>query len=115
MSKKKVVKTAPVIEQFVDLASTQRELADELGAKFLEFCNSYLNEKCVIVKSEFIYQNSFLPASLDIEAYTKKPTSCKSMVDAYIGNVRFELKYDSISEEYDNDHFADELVKFLNK
>ena len=43
MSKKKVVKTAPIIEQFVDLASTQRELADELGAKFLEFCSSYLN------------------------------------------------------------------------
>ena len=43
MSKKKVVKTAPIIEKFIDLASTQRELADELGAKFLEFCSSYLN------------------------------------------------------------------------
>ena len=115
MSKKKVVKTAPIIEQFVDLASTQRELADELGAKFLEFCSSYLNEKCVIAKSEFTYQESFLPASLTIEAYTKKPTANTTMVNAYIGNVYFELNYDSISEEYDNDHFADELVKFLNK
>ena len=115
MSKKKVVKTAPIIEQFVDLASTQRELADELGAKFLEFCNSYLNEKCVIAKSEFTYQESFLPPSLTIQAYTKKPTANTTMVNAYIGNVYFELNYDSISEEYDNDHFADELVKFLNK
>ena len=39
MAKKKVVKTAPIIEQFIDLANTQRELADELGSKFLEFCN----------------------------------------------------------------------------
>jgi hypothetical protein len=115
MSKKKVVKTAPIIEQFVDLASTQRELADELGARFLEFCNSYLNEKCVIAKSEFTYQESFLPPSLTIQAYTKKPTANTTMVNAYIGNVYFELNYDSISEEYDNDHFADELVKFLNK
>ena len=116
MSKKKVVKTAPIIEQFVDLASTQRELADELGAKFLEFCNSYLNEKCVIVKSEFTYQDSFLPASLDIEAYTKKPTANTSIVDAYIGNVHFRLRYDYVYEEYDDDdYFRDELVKFLNK
>ena len=97
------------------MASTQRELADELGAKFLEFCSSYLNEKCVIAKSEFTYQESFLPPSLTIQAYTKKPTANTTMVNAYIGNVYFELNYDSISEEYDNDHFADELVKFLNK
>ena len=97
------------------MASTQRELADELGARFLEFCNSYLNEKCVIVKSEFTYQESFLPPSLTIQAYTKKPTANTTMVNAYIGNVYFELNYDSISEEYDNDHFKDELVKFLNK
>ena len=97
------------------MASTQRELADELGARFLEFCNSYLNEKCVIAKSEFTYQESFLPPSLTIQAYTKKPTANTTMVNAYIGNVYFELNYDSISEEYDNDHFADELVKFLNK
>ena len=115
MSKKKVVKTAQIIEQFVDLASTQRELADELGAKFLEFCNSYLNEKCVIVKSEFIYQDSFLPANLTIEAYTKKPTSNTSIVDAYIDNVHFSLNYDYSYEEYDDEHFKDELVKFLNK
>ena len=116
MSKKKVVKTAPIIEQFVDLASTQRELADELGAKFLEFCSSYLNEKCVIAKSEFTYQESFLPASLTIEAYTKKPTANTTMVDAYIGNVHFRLNYAYVYEEYDeDDHFKDELVKFLNK
>ncbi|QKF62139.1 hypothetical protein [Campylobacter curvus] len=115
MSKKKVVKTAPIIEQFVDLASTQRELADELGAKFLEFCNSYLNEKCVIARSEFNYQNSFMPASLAIEAYTKKPTSYMSSVSACIGNVSFELSYDAQGEEYDDDYFKDELVKFLNK
>ena len=117
MSKKKVVKTAPVIEQFVDLASRQRELADELGAKFLEFCNSYLNEKCVIAKSEFTYQDSFLPANLAIEAYTKKPTANITMVDAYIGNVHFRLNYDCVyEEEYDeDDRFRDELVKFLNK
>ena len=117
MSKKKVVKTAPVIEQFVDLASTQRELADELGAKFLEFCNSYLNEKCVIAKNEFTYQDSFLPANLAIEAYTKKPTANTTMVDAYIGNVHFRLNYDYVYEEYDDydDRFKDELVKFLNK
>ena len=59
MSKKKVVKSAPIIEQFVDLASTQRELADELGAKFLEFCNTYLNEKCVITRSEFATKTLF--------------------------------------------------------
>ncbi len=117
MSKKKVVKTAPIIEQFVDLASRQRELADELGAKFLEFCNSYLNEKCVIAKSEFTYQDSFLPANLAIEAYTKKPTANITMVDAYIGNVHFRLNYDCVyEEEYDeDDRFRDELVKFLNK
>ena len=115
MSKKKVVKTAPIIEQFVDLASTQRELADELGAKFLEFCSSYLNEKCVIAKSEFTYQESFLPASLTIEAYTKKPTANTTMVDAYIGNVHFRLNCDYSYEEYDDDRFKDELVKFLNK
>ena len=117
MSKKKVVKTAPIIEQFVDLASTQRELADELGAKFLEFCNTYLTEKCLIVKSEFSYQNSFLPGSLDIEAYTKKPTANITMVvDAYIGNVHFRLNYDCVCEEYDeDDRFKDELVKFLNR
>ena len=115
MSKKKVVKTAPIIEQFIDLASTQRELADELGAKFLEFCNEYLNEKCVISRSKFEYQSSFAPASLTIEAYTKKPTSNTSIVDAYIGNVHFKLNYDCVCEEYDDDHFKDELVKFLNK
>ena len=116
MSKKKVVKTAPVIEQFVDLASTQRELADELGAKFLEFCNTYLNEKCVIAKNEFTYQDSFLPANLAIEAYTKKPTANITMVDAYIGNVHFRLNYDCVCEKYDeDDRFKDELVKFLNK
>ena len=115
MAKKKVVKIAPIIEQFVDLASTQRELADELGAKFLEFCNSYLNEKCVIAKNEFTYQDSFLPANLAIEAYTKKPTSEMLSVSAYIGNVYFELSYDAQGEEYDDDHFKDELVKFLNK
>ena len=115
MSKKKVVQTAPVIEQFVDLASTQRELADEIGAKFLEFCNTYLNEKCVITKSEFTYQDSFLPASLAIEAYTKKPTANTTMVDAYIGNVLFRLNCDYSYEEYDDDRFKDELVKFLNK
>ena len=115
MSKKKVVKTAPIIEQFVDLTSTQRELADEIGAKFLEFCNSYLNEKCVINRNNIDGHEPFSPVCLTIEAYTKKPTSYKSDVSAYIGNVYFELNYDSISEEYDNDHFADELVKFLNK
>ncbi|QPH84095.1 hypothetical protein CVT06_02890 [Campylobacter concisus] len=115
MSKKKVVKTAPIIEQFVDLASTQRELADELGAKFLEFCNSYLNEKCVITRSEFAYQNSFLPVNLSIEAHTKKPTSFMSSVSAYVGNVSFELSYNAQGEEYDEDHFKDELIKFLNK
>jgi len=115
MSKKKVVKSAPIIEQFVDLASTQRELADELGAKFLEFCNTYLNEKCVITRSEFAYQDSFLPVNLSIEAHTKKPTSNTSIVDAYIGNVHFSLNYDYSYEEYDDDHFKDELIKFLNK
>ena len=115
MAKKKVVKTAPLIEQFIDLASTQRELADELGAKFLEFCNAYLNEKCVITRSEFTYQNSFLPINLAIEACTKKPTSYTSRVNAYVGNVSFELTYDALGEEYDDDHFKDELVKFLNK
>ncbi|OUT13848.1 hypothetical protein B9N63_05210 [Campylobacter concisus] len=114
MSKKKVVKTAPIIEQFADLASTQRELADELGAKFLEFCNEYLNEECVLTRSEFSYQN-FLPTNIDIEAYTKKPTASTTMVDAYIGNVHFRLNYDYSYEEYDDDHFKDELIKFLNK
>ncbi|MFC2747589.1 MAG: hypothetical protein ACFN4I_04975 [Campylobacter concisus] len=115
MAKKKVVKTAPLIEQFVDLASTQRELADALTSKFLEFCNAYLNEKCVITRSEFAYQNSFLPANLSIEAYTKKPTSCMSSVSAYVGNVSFELSYDAQYEEYDDDHFKDELVEFLSR
>jgi len=31
MAKKKVVKTAPIIEQFIDLANTQRELAERMG------------------------------------------------------------------------------------
>ena len=115
MSKKKVVQTAPIIEQFVDLASTQRELADELGAKFLEFCNEYLNKKCVIVRNEFVYQSSFVPASLGIEVYTKKPTSRINSVSTSLGNVSFELSYDRQDEEYDDDHFKDELVKFLNK
>ena len=115
MSKKKVVKTAPIIEQFVDLASTQRELADELGAKFLEFCNEYLNEKCVIVRNEFVYQSSFVPASLGIEVYTKKPTSRINSVSTSLGNVSFELSYDRQDEEYDDDHFKDELVEFLSR
>ena len=59
MAKKKVVKIAPIIEQFVDLASTQKELVDELEAKFLEFSSSYLNETCFLAWSEFNYQNSF--------------------------------------------------------
>ena len=115
MAKKKVVKIAPIIEQFIDLASTQKELADELGAKFLEFCSSYLNEKCVLARSEFNYQNSFSPVCINIEVSTKKPTSEMLSVSAYIGNVYFELSYDAQGEEYDDDHFKDELVKFLNK
>ncbi|WP_148803374.1 hypothetical protein [Campylobacter concisus] len=114
MANKKVVKTAPIIEQFADLASTQRELADELGAKFLEFCNEYLNEECVLTRSEFSYQN-FLPTNIDIEAYTKKPTSDAAVVDAHICNVRFVLNYDYTYKEYHDDHFKDELIKFLNK
>ena len=112
--RKKVVKTAQIIEQFVDLASTQRELADELGAKFLEFCNEYLNEECVLTRSEFSYQN-FLPTNIDIEAYTKKPTSDAAIVDAHICNVHFMLNYDYTYKEYHDDHFKDELIKFLNK
>ena len=115
MAKKKVVKTAPIIEQFVDLASTQRELADELGAKFLEFCSSYLNEKCVLTRNDIDRQESFSPVCINIEVSTKKPTSYTSRVNAYVGNVSFELTYDAQGEEYDDDHFKDELVKFLNK
>ena len=115
MAKKKVVKTAPIIEQFIDLANTQRELADALGSKFLEFCNAYLSEKCVITRNDFDRQVSFLPVYLSIEVSTKKPTSYTSRVNAYVGNVSFELTYDALGEEYDDDHFKDELVKFLNK
>ena len=115
MAKKKVVKTAPIIEQFVDLASTQRELAGELEAKFLEFCSSYLNEKCVLARNDIDRQESFSPVCINIEVSTKKPTSYTSRVNAYVGNVSFELTYDAQGEEYDDDHFKDELVKFLNK
>lgn len=115
MAKKKVVKTAPIIEQFVDLASTQRELADELGAKFLEFCSSYLNEKCVLARNDIDRQESFSPVCINIEVSTKKPTSCMSTLGAYIGNASFELTYNALGEEYDEDHFKDELIKFLNK
>ena len=110
MAKKKVVKTAPIIEQFIDLANTQRELADALGSKFLEFCNAYLSEKCVITRNDFDRQVSFLPVYLNIEVSTKKPTSYTSRV-----NVSFYLTYYALGEEYDDDHFKDELVKFLNK
>lgn len=115
MAKKKVVKSAPIIEQFIDLASTQRELADELGSKFLEFCSAYLNEKCVLTRNDFDQHGSFSPVYLNIEASTKKPTSYTSRVSAYVGNVSFELTYDALGEEYDDDHFKDELIKFLNK
>ena len=115
MAKKKVVKSAPIIEQFIDLANTQRELAEELGCKFLEFCSAYLNEKCVLARNDFDRQSSFSPAYLSIEASTKKPTSYTSRTNAYVGNVSFELTYDALGEEYDDDHFKDELIKFLNK
>ena len=56
-----------------------------------------------------------MPVYLNIEVSTKKPTSYTSRVNAYVGNVSFELTYDALGEEYDDDHFKDELVKFLNK
>ena len=56
-----------------------------------------------------------MPVYLNIEVSTKKPTSYTSRVNAYVGNVSFELTYDALGEEYDDEHFKDELVKFLNK
>lgn len=38
-----------------------------------------------------------------------------STLGAYIGNASFELTYNALGEEYDEDHFKDELIKFLNK
>ena len=38
-----------------------------------------------------------------------------SSVSAYVGNVSFELSYNAQGDEYDEDHFKDELIKFLNK